>query len=184
MRKCPTFIGYSVSSDGKNVVSHRKRKRLVGVHGGTMPFVDYSYSRPCKPQVSKKGYLTVSVSDGKKSRPVGVHQLVADAFIGPCRKGDHVRHLNGDPSDNRPDNLAYGSALQNAGDRQSHGRYASGERHFNAKLSQYQADEIRLRRKDGDKVLDLSLKFGVSVSTIESVIYNRSYKVEFNVIKP
>ena len=184
MKRCPTFIGYSVSSDGKRVISHRKRKKLTGVRGGTAPFVDYTYSRPCKTQVSKKGYLTVSVSNGINARPIGVHQLVADAFLGPCPKGEHVRHLNGNPPDNRPENLSYGTPLQNAKDRERHGRYASGEHHFGAKLTQSQAEDIRQLRKSGERVSALALKFGVSVSTIGAIIYGKSYKAEFKRIKP
>ena len=36
-----------------------------------------------------------------------VHQLVAEAFIGPCPRGQKVVHLNGIFSDNRLVNLAY-----------------------------------------------------------------------------
>jgi hypothetical protein len=36
-----------------------------------------------------------------------VHQLVAEAFIGPCPPGHKLVHLNGDSLDNRRVNLAY-----------------------------------------------------------------------------
>jgi HNH endonuclease len=36
-----------------------------------------------------------------------VHQLVAEAFIGPCPPGKKLVHLNGDGLDNRRVNLAY-----------------------------------------------------------------------------
>lgn len=36
-----------------------------------------------------------------------VHQLVAEAFIGPSH-GARVRHRDGDPTNNRVDNLRYG----------------------------------------------------------------------------
>src|SRR5690606_19120597 len=67
--------------------------------------------------VDKDGYQLVHVKRGlgrkaKERRPV--HQLVALAFIGP--KPDpslHTRHLNCVKSDNRPENLAYGTAAEN-----------------------------------------------------------------------
>lgn len=36
-----------------------------------------------------------------------MHQLVAEAFIGPCPPGHELVHLNGDGLDNRRMNLAY-----------------------------------------------------------------------------
>lgn len=36
-----------------------------------------------------------------------LHQLVAEAFIGPCPPGHKLVHLNGDGLDNRRANLAY-----------------------------------------------------------------------------
>jgi hypothetical protein len=36
-----------------------------------------------------------------------VHQLVAEAFIGPCPAGHKLVHANGDRSDNKLVNLAY-----------------------------------------------------------------------------
>lgn len=110
-----------------------------------------------------------------KSRPVGVHQLVADAFHGPCPHGLVVRHLNGVPSDNSPENLKYGTNAENAEDRKRHGTYLGGSNHHSAKLTGSQAVAIRTGRRRGARVKDLAAEFGVSVATIESIIYNRSY---------
>lgn len=55
-----------------------------------------------------------------------VHRLVAKAFIGPEPAGQEVRHLNGNPSDNRAVNLAYGTRSQNTLDTVRHGTYANG----------------------------------------------------------
>lgn len=55
-----------------------------------------------------------------------VHTLMAEAFIGPRPEGQEVRHLNGQPSDNRIQNLTYGSKSENAYDSIQHGT------HFNA----------------------------------------------------
>ncbi|MFI8590108.1 NUMOD4 motif-containing HNH endonuclease [Dietzia maris] len=50
-----------------------------------------------------------------------VHRLVMAAFAGPCPEGMEVRHLNGDPTDNRLTNLAYGTRSENARDQVAHG---------------------------------------------------------------
>ncbi|WP_460543493.1 HNH endonuclease [Halomonas shantousis] len=144
---------------------------------GSVSRIEASHHFELSQATTSKGYRTVSISFGNgRARPVGVHQLVADAFHGPCPDGLQVRHLNGIPSDNRPANLAYGNALQNAMDRKRHGTYLGGSNHHNAKLSGGQAAEIRHKRRLGAKVNALAEEYGVSVSTIESVIYGKSYK--------
>ena len=50
-----------------------------------------------------------------------VHTLVAEAFIGPRPERAEVRHLDGDPTNNRVENLAYGSTRDNMLDRVRHG---------------------------------------------------------------
>ena len=173
IKPCPTYAGYS-ASDGGTIYSHRRRKRLAG--GGTEAYIDASYSKPLKPIKTPKGYAQVSVSCNGKIRPIGIHVMVADAFIGPRPPGAEVRHLDGDNSNNRPSNLAYGTSKDNAADRLRHGRYFSGGTHRNAKLTDAQAEEIRQLRSAGAKVKLLARRFGVSIATIEAIIYGRSYK--------
>ena len=176
MKICPSFAGYSATEDGR-IFSHRRRGARTAGHGGTQSCIDPSHKYELKQQVTAKGYRTVSITLGSgKSRPVGVHQLVADAYIGPVPNGQEVRHENGIGSDNRPGNLIYGTCLDNAGDRLRHGGYASGGAHANAKLTNEQAEAIRRLRKERVKVKELASEFSVSVATIEDVIYGKSFK--------
>lgn len=173
MKRCPSFNSYSVTADGK-VFTHRRKGRLAkGLNR-----VDFSYSKELSQFTTSKGYRTVSVYIGNgKSRPIGVHQLVADAFIGPVPENQEVRHLNGIPSDYRYENLAYGTKQDNANDRVQHGGYKQGASHINAKLNQGQVESVRKKRASGSKVKDLAKEFAVSTSTIELVLYGKSYKV-------
>jgi hypothetical protein len=175
MKRCPSYPGYSATADGV-VISHRRRgTRKRDTHGGSVPKIDEQHNYELSPSVNSGGYLTVGVCiNGVKSRR-GVHQLVADAFIGPVPKGYLVRHLDGNRSNNTPQNLAYGTPRQNAEDRKSHGRYFYGEDHHNAKLTKNDVLEIIRARNAGMKVKDLSTTYGVSVSTIEGVIYEKHY---------
>lgn len=67
------------------------------------------------------GYPRVTlVQDGKQWK-FRVHILVARAFLGEPAPGLEVRHLNGDSSDPRLSNLAYGTHRQNALDASRHG---------------------------------------------------------------
>jgi hypothetical protein len=67
------------------------------------------------------GYLALVLFDGRR-RHLAVHGLVARAFHGPPEPGQECRHLNGDPTDNRAENLAWGTSLENKADMVAHGR--------------------------------------------------------------
>lgn len=66
-------------------------------------------------------YLTVALHREGVGRSESVHILVCAAFHGPRPEGQHVRHLNGKPRDNRAVNLAWGSRSENMLDRRAHG---------------------------------------------------------------
>lgn len=73
--------------------------------------------------VTRKGYRQVSLWRDGGGHSLFVHALVAQAFIGPRPEGLEVRHLNGDPLDNRPENLAYGTGSDNRADSIRHGTH-------------------------------------------------------------
>lgn len=62
-----------------------------------------------------------------------VHRLVALAYLPSRPSPQHeIRHLNGDPADNRAENLAWGTRKENAVDKERHGRTSRGKRHSEA----------------------------------------------------
>lgn len=73
-----------------------------------------SYTRILQPYQERKGYLVGTVClNGKKIRH-GVHRFVAEAFLPPPGEGqDQVNHINGDKTDNRPENLEWASCQEN-----------------------------------------------------------------------
>jgi len=112
------------------------------------------------------GHVSVVLGHGKNGIPV--HQLVARTFLGPRPDGADVRHLNGDPRDNRVDNLCYGSRTENILD---HYRQGKAWR----KLTKSQIVEIGRRLLQGETGHSLAIEFGVSESTV-SKIKRRMYK--------
>jgi hypothetical protein len=63
--------------------------------------------RELKSQLIPNGYLRVMpVIDGKNCN-MYVHQLVAEAFLGPCPEGYEVNHVDANKTNNRADNLEY-----------------------------------------------------------------------------
>ena len=74
------------------------------------------------------GYPTVTLSDRGRRRTQQVHRLVAEAFLGPRPEGADIRHLDGDPTNNRASNLAYGTRSENIRDLVAHGRHPQASR--------------------------------------------------------
>ena len=76
------------------------------------------------------GYPCVRLTMGGKRKRYPVHGLVASIFLGEKPSRFHqVRHLNGNKTDNRVTNLAWGTAKENALDRNKHGRTSCGVSH-------------------------------------------------------
>ena len=114
MAKIPD--GYEVTSDG-SVYSVESNWRGYG-------------KREMAKILNSGGYPSVRLMiDGKRKR-VAVHTLVAAAFLGPKpSKAHQIRHLDGDKNNSSASNLAWGTAKENANDREMHGRTSRGEKH-------------------------------------------------------
>ena len=104
-RNVPGFSGYQASTLG----------RVRSLKGRT--------SRLLKGSLLKSGYYSVHLynDDRRVHRPV--HILVTTAFHGARPAGLEVRHLDGDSTNNRPTNLAWGTHVENNQDRVKHGTH-------------------------------------------------------------
>jgi len=89
------------------------------------------------------GHLMVGLYlDGKQYRRF-VHSLVLETFIGPCPKKLECRHLDGNPANNKIENLKWDTHKENMEDRVSHGTSNRGERCGTSKLTKNKIIEIR-----------------------------------------
>lgn len=78
--------------------------------------------RVLKPNTSATGGYKWLVLYGQGApKKVRVHTLVMHEFIGPA-EGRHILHLDDDPTNNRLDNLRYGTPKENALDRSINGK--------------------------------------------------------------
>lgn len=76
-----------------------------------------------KQRLNPRGYPVVELSIPPGSRESLVHRLVLSAFAGLPREGQECRHLNGSQTDNRVENLAWGSHSENSVDQVIHGTH-------------------------------------------------------------
>lgn len=140
-RSVPNFPGYEVS----NVGDVRSITRAVPHQNVTKTI----FGKMLKPRPQRNGgQLRLTLFHERKCKSVFVHRLVMAAFIGPLPTGKLVRHLNGNPHDNRLENLAYGDALENAADAIAHGATARGERSNKSHLNDRKIREIRCFARD------------------------------------
>lgn len=127
-----------------------------------------------KTQMSdRKGYLWVSLWLHGKSYTRYISRLVAAAFIGPRPVGEEVRHRNGINTDNRSENLQYGTRTENEHDKRAHGTAPIGINHPSAKLTEEQVYVIRARYRKNSRIHGtnaLSADFGVSGRAILNVV--------------
>lgn len=73
------------------------------------------------------GHKIATLQDQNRKESHCVHSLVLRAFIGEAGIGQEARHLNGDASDNRLENLCWGSRVENRRDRMVHAGNVSGD---------------------------------------------------------
>jgi hypothetical protein len=112
--------------------------------------------------------LTLTDREGKKVNAL-VHQLVAQAFIGPRPPGRQVDHRDGNKLNNFASNLRYVTAKQNAnaGNHERPVRFA--ENHPYAKLSNADVVEIRRLVLEGMKQKDIAKMFKVRQQHISRI---------------
>lgn len=165
--KIPNYEGYDVSDDGvvrsRRWVVGRGRKSISKENEGYRTLA--SYTRPC-------GHKSVTLRQYGKSKTRLVHQLVLEAFVGPCPPGHECRHLNGNPADNNLENLEWGTPQENSVDRIVHGNSLRGERHSNHKLSEVEVLKIKAST-DGTSAL--ARRYNVSTSTICDIRKGRTW---------
>jgi hypothetical protein len=87
-----------------------------------------------------------------------VHHAVLLTYVGPRPDGHEGRHLNDDPTDNRVENLSWGTRLQNADDRRRNRGFAGTPTLTEAQVAAIRTDERAARA--------VAVEYGVTHTTI------------------
>lgn len=157
-KSIPFSDGYDVSNHGRvrSWWAWRESTRNVGE----------ARQRMISPRIvdgweARHGYRMVVLEKKKWF----IHHLVLLVFVGDPPDGKRItRHLDGNPSNNRLDNICWGNQTENYADARRHGTNPKGTRHGMNKLTDEQVLEIVAMRKEGVSIKEIGRRFGVTSS--------------------
>ena len=121
-RQVPGFEGSYEVSDAGQVRS--LDRQVVTRTGGTRNIQGKTLS----PAKTSRGYVTVGLFKDGQVTVRGVHRIVLEAFVGPCPEGMEACHGNDIGTDNRLENLRWGTHLENVRDiAKNNGHYKTNK---------------------------------------------------------
>jgi len=124
MTPIPGFSDYFATKDGR--IWSRITKRYLALN-----------------TTDKKGRYRVCLRKNGEYYWRLVHRLILETFVGPCPDGMECCHYNGNPGDNRLENLRWDTNKANKQDAIRHDTFARGEKSGRAKLNNLQVRIIR-----------------------------------------
>lgn len=119
-----------------------------------------------RPWTHKSGHLYVGLRRNGKTHKRQVHRLVLETFVGPCPDGMECCHSNGDPSDNRVENLRWDTRSSNVRDIRKHGMSIGQVSRLSASDIQY----IRDNSTEWGSQTRLAKKFGLSSGYVSQIV--------------
>jgi len=159
----------------------------TGIIFSTMPRANQSITnkyRELKTSICQT-YKMVHLQRDKKPYKRFVHRLVLETFVGDSPRGYQCRHLDGNPLNNNLSNLKWGTRSENQRDCLRHGTDHRGQKHGMCKLTNEQVLKIYdLARKANKKIRKIDnggdykrigLMFGISCTTVESIVVGRTW---------
>ena len=138
----------------------------VSDQGRVRSFARYKSGRILRPGRMPQGHMSVALGRGNSQC---VHKLVLLTFVGPAPDRHECCHNNGDPSDNRLENLRWGTRSENNIDAVQHQR--------RGKLSAEDVRAIRQALATGRRGIgkELAGAYGVHESSISALKVRRHY---------
>jgi hypothetical protein len=155
-------LGRIRSVDRDVVYSNGKNRRFPG--------------KILKPTKDRDGYEMVTLSKSNRHKTKHVHRLVAEAFLGPCQDDMQCAHNDGNPSNNRIENIRWATPSENQRDRLEHGTSLRGESHPDARLSEMDVLLVRhWLKKDKYSLRQIADAFDMSIGAIFNIKAGRSW---------
>lgn len=173
-KHCLGLPGYSVDSEGTLWSCRNVSWNAVATERQWIPM---------RPAFHPDGYRITTVRCNGKSKPIKICRLVAEAFIGPRPNGLEVCHCDGNPANDRPENLRWDTHAANMQDTVRHGTCAgflcAGEGNPKAKLTLQQVSEIRtLAKQAGVTRVSIFRRYGISRTQLHRILCNESWATD------
>ena len=125
------------------------------------------------------GRLIVGLCKNGVSKNYYVCRLYLETFVGLCPEGMECCHRDDDPQNNSPDNIYWGTHIQNCEDGRRNGVYlnqSKGENHCRAKLTEKIVKRVRKESKEGKTTLAISRELGVTPTCVFKIIHRITWK--------
>ncbi len=176
IRQIPGASGYGVDRNGGTWCQRAKwgSRGLTGIW------------RPVKPKFGNTKYLSISMTldgrkNGKRQRATRhVHTLMLTAFVGPRPANFECRHLDGNPTNNRLENLAWGTRSENQCDAVRHGTHVTirrpGITHPCHKLTEAQVRMVPKLQAKGLFQWQIAERLGVSQTAVSKILRGYRWK--------
>lgn len=147
----------------------------------------YSINRAGDVRNNATGQLLPVRTIGPENRPYvylpghlgtkSIARLLAMTFLPhPNYRSRHVHHKNGDPTDNRLENLEWLTPSEHAQAHVEMGTRPRGERHHFATLTTEQVREIRRRAAKGEEPKVLANELKASFAAVSAIVAGRTWK--------
>jgi len=164
---CPV-VGWE---DHYEVSDQGRVRRVVGGRGSR------SFGR-CKKLTPSQGHAKVSLNRPGEQATKQVHQLVMDAFVGPCPAGQECIHEDGNGLNNRLGNLRWGTPLRNAQDRVRDGA--------TTRLAGRPEKIVKIERLPDEMTYDLEVSGPHNFSANGLVVHNsvNEYSGRYSLMRP
>ena len=132
--------------------------------------------KPIKLGKTYDGYVRCVLKKDGRSYSRTAHPLVLDAFVGPRPPKHDACHSDGNPANNRLENLRWDTRKNNVADSIRHGTNQRGTRHWASRLTEEQVLEIRKEYASGISGLKLAKKYGVCKATVYHILSGAKWK--------
>lgn len=133
-----------------------------------------------KQKTDRSGHLRINLFKNNTRKEYQVHRLILETFIGRCPPGMECRHLDGNPKNNKLDNLKWGTHSENIKDSVKHGTHFQpdhrGSKCCFSKLNNNKIIEIRQLHLEGKSDTEIAKIYSVNKSTINRIINKKLWK--------
>ncbi len=165
---------YEASNHGRIRSKERKIEMLAN---GKYPCLKIKKSVILKPRLSLGRNASAICHNGIRI-DFWTHRLIAETFIPNPKNLTDINHIDGNPSNNKIENLEWCTRSENMQHAHRTGliKMPKGSKHHSAKLTEEQVLLIRHRRSNGQTATALGKEFKVSQRTISEICLKHIWK--------